>query len=77
MWERLGLELDRGAEQVYRRWWGGIEHVLTRHLAGESCILTYIIYPVFSLVQSFTVLKYFQIIATPAFLCHKEPAQCT
>ena len=44
VWERLGLELDRGAEQVYRRWWGGIEHVLTRHLAGESCILTYIQY---------------------------------
>ena len=36
MWERLGLELDRRAEQVYRRWWGGIEHVLTRHLAGKS-----------------------------------------
>ena len=38
VWERLGLELDRGAEQVYRRWWGGIEHVLTRHLAGKSSL---------------------------------------
>ena len=36
MWERLGRELDRRAEQVYRRWWGGIEHVITRHLAGRE-----------------------------------------
>ena len=36
VWERLGRELDRRAEQVYRRWLGGMEHVLTRHLAGKQ-----------------------------------------
>ena len=34
------------------------------------------IYSAFSLVQSFGVLKYFHDVATSAFLCHKEPAQC-
>ena len=31
------------------------------------------IYPAFSLVESFRVLKYFHDVTTPAILCHKEP----
>ena len=38
VWEMLGQELDRRAEQVYRRWWASIEHVFTRYLAGKSSL---------------------------------------
>ena len=51
---------------------------LWRHGAGDqsgALSLVGIVEIVLSLVESFIELKYFHDVATPALLCHKEPAR--